>query len=158
MSNQETADNKRLAVGVYMLTRDVTNPHPDKRERVDWRKQPVWKKGTTYVCVPEVPGSDRLEVRDIRGWLHQALGAQLTGCDPKRAAQCEALFPALERQHGVEADFTYFMATHGNEGTVRSHASRLLFAALTEGKIDMAWLDATNERLFGKEEVDADDS
>lgn len=158
MSNHETADTKQLALGVYTLTRDVTNPHSDSRVRGDWRKQLTWKKGTTYVCVPEFPGSDVFEVRAARGWLHQGLDARLTGGDSKQAARREALFPALERQSGIEADFMYFMATHGNEGTVRSHASRLLFAAVAEGKIDMAWLDATNERLFGKEADDADDS
>lgn len=40
-----------LQPGNYILTRDVTNPFPDKRKKYDWRDLPFWKAGSEFVVV-----------------------------------------------------------------------------------------------------------
>ncbi len=34
--------------GVYVLTKTITNPKPDRRERYDWRAKTEWEAGTLF--------------------------------------------------------------------------------------------------------------
>lgn len=38
-----------LKPGTYKLTRDVTNPKPDRRKTSDWRAKPMWPEGTQFI-------------------------------------------------------------------------------------------------------------
>lgn len=53
--------------GVYVLTRDVTNPGPDRRSTRNWTCYPVWKSGGTYVATrrryKDDPGFERIELQ-----------------------------------------------------------------------------------------------
>lgn len=40
-----------IAPGCYKLSRDVGNPEPDRRQRYDWRKLPVWKAGWEFIVI-----------------------------------------------------------------------------------------------------------
>lgn len=64
--------------GAYRLDRDVANPRPDRRHSRDWRKMPVWDKGTRFV----VKEQRRMGDRDL---------AEVTvGLDPNVAAELRA--------------------------------------------------------------------
>lgn len=50
-----------LPRGIYVLTRDVQNPHPPQLVSAsDWRVRPWWFKGTEFVSVSITPGSPSL--------------------------------------------------------------------------------------------------
>jgi len=40
---------ENLKAGTYKLSRDVENPHPDRRKTRDWRAIPLWKAGTEFL-------------------------------------------------------------------------------------------------------------
>jgi hypothetical protein len=40
---------KPVAPGIYRLTKDITNPRPDRRMTRDWRKEPVIQAGRVFV-------------------------------------------------------------------------------------------------------------
>lgn len=73
-----------LKLGVYRLTRDVTNPKPDRRTRHDWRYAPVIREGSIVRVVDWPLGGDSESVRAIepvavkadnvrQTWAHQTL-------------------------------------------------------------------------------------
>jgi len=39
----------QLPPGAYLLSRDVRNPRPDRRQRHDWRVEESWKEGRRFV-------------------------------------------------------------------------------------------------------------
>lgn len=41
-------DIRDLTDGLYVLTRDVLNPHPDRRKRRDWTAEPMWAAGAEF--------------------------------------------------------------------------------------------------------------
>jgi hypothetical protein len=45
-------ESKTLVPGLYILTKDVSNPKPDRRHTWDWRKWAVWEKGMKIVVRP----------------------------------------------------------------------------------------------------------
>lgn len=66
-----------IAPGSYTLARDVKNPEPDRREKYDWRKRPMWKTGAQFI------------VREMRdGNLIDA--DYLAGLSPDARAKLEA--------------------------------------------------------------------
>jgi hypothetical protein len=40
-----------LDKGIYRLTEDVTNPHPDRRKRYDWRAMETWRAGQEFEVI-----------------------------------------------------------------------------------------------------------
>lgn len=67
------SSDKNIPPGPYRLSRDVKNPNADRRVARDWRKVPVWKKGTQFVVVEQ---------------RHRAISEEyLLTLDPKVAAQ-----------------------------------------------------------------------
>jgi hypothetical protein len=60
---------------VYVLTRDVENPKPDRRVRDDWRVRPRWLVGTRFT-VREEHINDKLKVAAIvesGRWTHHTM-------------------------------------------------------------------------------------
>jgi hypothetical protein len=41
-------NEQTLTAGIYRLTRDVVNPKPDRRQRYDWKAQPMWQAGALF--------------------------------------------------------------------------------------------------------------
>lgn len=59
-----------LKPGTYSLVQNVENPKPDRRMRHDWRAEPLFKAGRTFIVSLEPEG---LAVRAADGWAHQWL-------------------------------------------------------------------------------------
>jgi hypothetical protein len=102
---------KKLAPGVYRLTRDVDNPHPEPRKRIDWTLRATWKQGQTFVIEPTHRGSKAvLMLCAGHGRAHtlwqkpRYVSAQLARV---RAARFAAIAAALEPiEEDVDALFT----------------------------------------------------
>jgi len=67
------------------LTEDVKNPSPDRRVKRDWRKVPIWTKGTRFIVTTET-----FELED--GSEHDLLYIELRGAYPRVGA---ADYPGL---------------------------------------------------------------
>lgn len=87
--------NPKPAPGTYKLSRDVQNPHPDRRTRHDWRKAPIWKAGTEFVIRTCSYGDfDATEITSGR-YTHQSLLVREAESEEDRIAPRE-LLGALE--------------------------------------------------------------
>jgi len=60
-------NTKTIPPGAYKLAHDVQNPSPDRRSTRDWRKMPVWNKGTQFVVKEQRRMGDRHLVKAIAG-------------------------------------------------------------------------------------------
>lgn len=111
-------DTKDIPPGAYKLDRDVQNPRPDRRRTRDWRKMPVWDKGTQFVVkeqrrmgdrhlaeiaaglAPEVVAKlradDRYTVVELVGDHHPILHRIGPGDEEQYAALAAALVPTEE--------------------------------------------------------------
>lgn len=82
-----------LKPGLYRLTRDVTNPAPDRRSK-EFAKLPIWRKGTRLVAVfrrpdyipgvPEDGGVDMVYL--FGGYEHLGVSWKRPGFDELIAA------------------------------------------------------------------------
>lgn len=71
-------DTKDIPPGAYELARDVKNPRADRRATRDWRKLPVWDKGTQFV------------VKEQRRMGDRHLAEVTAGLDPETVARLQA--------------------------------------------------------------------
>lgn len=88
----------RIPVGYYVVTRDVTNPRPDRRSQ-GFDSVPVWKKGTVVKLVyPNGPESIVGEIRPSRGYAARVLFliGKLSAADVRFHAQGNELALSLE--------------------------------------------------------------
>ena len=67
-----------IPAGTYKLSRDVQNPKPDRRCTRDWRKMPVWDKGSRFV------------VKEQRRMGDKHLAEVTAGLDPDVVAELRA--------------------------------------------------------------------
>jgi hypothetical protein len=82
-----------LSEGIYKLSRDVKNPHPDKRKTREWTAEPVLKAGRQFIVRRDyryVRVVLCVGARNDRHWgLHS-----VTVDDPEYADLVAALIPA----------------------------------------------------------------
>jgi hypothetical protein len=76
-----------LKPGVYVLSEDVENPSPDRRQKYDWRAHAVWRKGDRFDVVTRMeygwPDRDELveSTRLQRCQAHASLYQFGPGCE-----------------------------------------------------------------------------
>lgn len=127
--------------GAYKLARDVQNPSPDRRYSRDWRKMPVWDKGTQFVVreqrrmgdrhlaevtaglepdvVAELLARDRYTVVELAGDHHASLHRIGPGDDEQYAALAGALVAVEETlaqfmtRIDCESGFTEWLLENG---------------------------------------------
>lgn len=141
-----------LAPGVYVLTENVKNPNPDRRNRNDWRKQVEWLKGTEFK-IYNMKGFEDQDIPCIRlmwtRWTYMSFNLR----DPQAQALLEKLEPAPKRG---AIDLKEAMdATHWET----SNAFSVLVRLLDDGIVDIENVkDALNEMNaeFDKEQEKAD--
>jgi hypothetical protein len=83
-------EQTQLQCGVYVLTRDVKNPAPDRRKSRDWRKSPVILRGTKVVVAPHPYNDSKLILQGRSRWPQEFV----LSSEPLFALLAEALEPA----------------------------------------------------------------
>jgi hypothetical protein len=112
--------------GTYRLTRDVINPHPDRRMRRDWRALPVVPAGTMFAVSLWCPGTDN-ETVELKA--HSSVGHDWS-IGPSNDL-FDLIAPFL---YPVEESPTDYLLRE----TYEHHAGRLLDILVTQGKLTLA--------------------
>jgi len=122
--------------GIYRLTCDVTNPHPDRRSKRDWRKLPVWKAGTIfYVKIDREYG---FPVMHSGRWHHQDLRGHRQSPD----SEWTALVPHLEPVEIDSVDRLLRADYHVGRGLGEHVLPEAVQLLIDQGKITLADLSA----------------
>lgn len=102
----------KLSPGIYVLSQDVENPHPDRRYKHDWRCEPVFAANTKFVV------GVNLHLRKCGAFAHHDL------C----LGQYDALLPHL-RPGGEECSWLWLRESV----QVHEWAEEVLLLAIDKG-------------------------
>lgn len=123
---------KTLEKGTYRLTRDVKNPHPDRRVKRDWRCVPVWEKGEKFHVEQWNPDQVNV-VRRIDGYNYQEMSVH-------NGDLCE-LIESLERVEETPSE--YLKRRRNDRG-----ALEMLDWLVANGKLSMLDLQLAEKTVY----------
>lgn len=153
----EKAKDIPLEAGNYILTRDVTNPYPDKRKKYDWRDHAVWKSGTEFVVTEQradfefegekIPAITR-EIT-LRSKSSYRLDVRRpAAADDTNALKLQVLIGSLQKVQAERLGDIFV----GEANIYREETPILLAILLEDGKVSMPDIRAAMKKMYDMED------
>lgn len=147
-----------LDPGIYVLTKTIANPKPDRRVKDRWLDAPCWEEGMRFEVLEE-PDETRVRLQHICRWA--SLGAVLLYWEPKgviggsrdkrQDAAISELVAALEPARSLRDTYEFLFRTHW--WTPSSHGDDVLWALIQRGKVSIGDVRAMTDEIHDDEQT-----